>query len=164
MFIYTVRAQTVRMAAVVCVALFLLLGVAIFADAGGIAVAQVDEGETVETVSYSKIRTDEDRLSFLASLGWQTTGEVVEEETFTLPETFDRVLLGYNEIQKDQGLDLSRYRKKKVTRYTYEVTNYEGYEGKVYANLIVWRNRVVAGDISSADPMGFVQGLEKQSV
>jgi hypothetical protein len=103
-------------------------------------------------------------MAFIKSLGWQTTGEVIESESFTLPETFDRVLLGYNEIQKDQGLDLSRYRKKRVTRYTYEVTNFDGYEGKVYLNLIVYRGKVIAGDVSSADPMGFVQGLERKSV
>ncbi len=157
MFIYTVRAGTVRLVALAAVAVVLLFGVAIARDAG--------VGETnmtaVETISYGKIKTGEDRLAFLTSLGWQTTGEVIEEESFTLPETFDRVLLGYNEIQRDQGLDLSRYRKKKVTRYTYEITNYPDYEGKVYANLIVYRNKIVAGDISSADPMGFVAGLER---
>lgn len=157
MFICTVRAQTVRFAAVLCLALAILFGVAVIADAG---VAVVPPEETVETVSFSRVKTDEDRLKLLADLGWKTTGEVVEEESFTLPETFDRVLLGYNEIQKDQGLDLTRYRKKKVTRYTYEITNYPDYEGRVYANLIVWRGRVIAGDISSADPMGFVRGLE----
>lgn len=156
MFICTVRAQTVRFAAVLCLALAILFGVAVVADAGAV----VPPEETVETVSFSRVKTDEDRLKLLTDLGWKTTGEVVEEESFTLPETFDRVLLGYNEIQKDQGLDLTRYRKKKVTRYTYEITNYPDYEGRVYANLIVWRGRVIAGDISSADPMGFVRGLE----
>lgn len=157
MFICTVRAQTVRFAGVLCLALAILFGVAVIADAGA---AIVPPEETVETVSFSRVKTDEDRLKLLTDLGWKTTGEVVEEECFTLPETFDRVLLGYNEIQKDQGLDLTRYRKKKVTRYTYEITNYPDYEGRVYANLIVWRGRVIAGDISSADPMGFVRGLE----
>ena len=157
MFICTVRAQTVRFAGVLCLALAILFGVAVIADAGA---AIVPPEETVETVSFSRVKTDEDRLKLLTDLGWKTTGEVVEEESFTLPETFDRVLLGCNEIQKDQGLDLTRYRKKKVTRYTYEITNYPDYEGRVYANLIVWRGRVIAGDISSADPMGFVRGLE----
>lgn len=157
MFICTVRAQTVRFAGVLCLALAILFGVAVIADAGA---AIVPPEETVETVSFSRVKTDEDRLKLLTDLGWKTTGEVVEEESFILPETFDRVLLGYNEIQKDQGLDLTRYRKKKVTRYTYEITNYPDYEGRVYANLIVWRGRVIAGDISSADPMGFVRGLE----
>ena len=113
MFICTVRAQTVRFAGVLCLALAILFGVAVIADAGA---AIVPPEETVETVSFSRVKTDEDRLKLLTDLGWKTTGEVVEEESFTMPETFDRVLLGYNEIQKDQGLDLTRYRKKKVTR------------------------------------------------
>lgn len=158
MFICTVRAQTVRFAGVLCLALAVLFTLAVMADAGELAARSDD---AVETAGYARVKTDEARLQLLSELGWQTTGEVVEEENFTLPETFDRVLLGYNEIQKDQGLDLTRYRKKKVTRYTYEVTNYPNYEGRVYANLIVWRGRVIAGDISSADPMGFVQGLEQ---
>lgn len=157
MFICTVRAGTLRLAGVLCLALVLLFGVAVAADSG--VVYNPPAEVAVETASYARVKTDSDRLKFLAEIGWQTTGEVVEEESFTLPETFDRVLLGYNEIQKDQGFDLSRYRKKKVTRYTYEVTNFPDYDGKVYANMIVYRGKIIAGDISSADPMGFVRGL-----
>lgn len=160
MFIYTVRGSVVRFLALLCLTATLLLGVGVAADANW----QVPQNEAVvQTISYTKVGTDEGRLSFIKSLGWEVTGEVVESESFTLPETFDRVLLGYNEIQKDQGLDLSRYRKKRVTRYTYELTNFDGYEGKVYLNLIVYRGKVIAGDVSSADPMGFVQGLEKKT-
>ncbi len=158
MFICAVRGATVRFLGLIALTFCLVFGVVIYADSG----VTVDRGDrAVETISYSKVKTDEERLQFLKSLGWETTGEVVEEVAFTLPSTFDRVLLGYNEIQKNQGLDLSRYRKKKVTRYTYEITNYEGYEGKVFANLIVYRGKVIAGDICSGDPMGFVTGLEK---
>ena len=51
----------------------------------------------------------------------------------TIPEEFDKIFMGYNEIQKRQGLDLSRYKNKSVMRYTYEVTNYSGEDGKVYS-------------------------------
>ena len=76
-----------------------------------------------------------------------------------MPENFDRVILGYNEIQKLQGLDLSKYSRKRVTRYTYEVEGYPDYEGKVNATLLVYRNRIIGCDISSADPEGFVKPL-----
>jgi hypothetical protein len=46
-------------------------------------------------------------------------------------------------------------------RYTYEITNYEGAEGKVYANVIVYRNKVIGGDICSANANGFIHGFEK---
>ena len=32
-----------------------------------------------------------------------------------------------------------------MTRYTYKVLNYPNYDGTVYANILVYRNRVVAG-------------------
>jgi hypothetical protein len=71
------------------------------------------------------------------------------------------VFTGYNEIQKRQGLDLSKYKKKNVMRYTYEVKNYKDYDGTVYANIIVYRNKVIGGDICSADVTGFIHGFEK---
>ena len=83
----------------------------------------------------------------------------MESVEFTLPAEFDRALAGYNELQRAEGLDLSRYAKKTVTRYTYTVKNYPDYEGTVYINLIIHRDRVVACDICSADPAGFVEGL-----
>ena len=59
MFICTVRAQTVRFAGVLCLALALLFGVAVVADAGAGALP----GEVaVVTVSFSRDKTDEDRL------------------------------------------------------------------------------------------------------
>jgi hypothetical protein len=78
-----------------------------------------------------------------------------------MPKDFDRVVTEYNELQRRQGLDLSKYTGKRVTRYTYEVKNYEGYEGTVYVNLLVYRDKVIGCDISSADPTGFVAPLIK---
>jgi hypothetical protein len=57
-------------------------------------------------------------------------------------------------------LDLSKYKKKTVTRYTFMVTDYKGYEGTVYANVLVYRGRVIGGDICSADVSGFIHGFE----
>ena len=46
-------------------------------------------------------------------------------------------------------------------RYTYEITNYPDYKGTVYANLIVYRDRIIGGDICTADVNGFIHGFEK---
>ena len=76
----------------------------------------------------------------------------------SFPDEFDIALNTYNEIQKAQGLDLTKYRNKRVTHYTYTVTNYEN-EGTVYVNLYVYRNKIIGADLSSADPTGFVVAL-----
>ena len=97
--------------------------------------------------------------SSLSSVG-EVKETPVEEVEVIVPESFDKVYLGYNEMQKEQGLNLSKYKGKTVTRYTYEVTNYPDYDGTVYISLLVYKDKVIGGDVCSADVNGFVHGFE----
>ena len=156
MFVYSVRASAVKLFGVIALTLAVL---AIIVFGGNTVFASAASDGKID---FSGIRAEEDRIAFLESLGIKVKAAApVEKSSFVMPENFDRVLLGYNEIQKSQGLDLSKYAKKRVTRYTYEVEGYEGYEGTVYANLIIYRSRIIGCDISSADPNGFVEPLVK---
>lgn len=160
MFVYSFRASTIRFVAVVAVAL-VTLGVLI-AFVPTYTAAKEGDGAVAGTVSYNytKIKTDEDRKNFLAQFGISVKDEEVASGEVTIPSEFDKVFAAYNALQKEQGFDLSKYRKKTVMRYTYEVKNYEGYEGTVYVNILVYRNRVIGGDICSADVNGFIKGLD----
>lgn len=158
MFIYSLRASTLKFFAVVCVALVTLITLIAFVPAYG------EDGKTVGSeveYDYDGVKTGEDRIKFLRQFGWEVKSEPVEAVEVTIPSEFDKIFTGYNEIQRRQGLDLSDYKKKKVMRYTYEVTNYEDATGTVYANILVYRNRVIGGDICSADVTGFIHGFEK---
>lgn len=159
MFIYSLKASTIKFFAVVCVALATLITLIAF-----IPVAAVD-GDTAASanadIKYSGIKTNDDRIEFLEQFGWQVKSEAVESLEVTVPSEFDKIFTAYNEIQKQHGLDLSKYKKKNVMRYTYEITNYSGYDGTVYANIIVYRNKVIGGDVCSADVKGFMHGLER---
>ncbi len=159
MFIYSLKASTIKFFAVVCVALATLITLIAF-----IPVSAVDENIAASAdvdIDYTGIKTNEDRVNFLAQFGWQVKPEAVESVEVTVPEEFDKIFTAYNELQKRQGLDLSKYKKKNVQRYTYEITNYDGYDGVVYANILVYRNRVIGGDVCSADVKGFMHGLER---
>ena len=157
MFIYSLKTKTIKMFVLVSVVLVGIIMFAAFAPNYISAAADVNESE----INYSRIKNNQDRIDFLKQFGWETSSEATESEEVTIPAEFDKIFTGYNEIQKRQGLDLSKYKKKKVMRYTYEVTNYEGAEGTVYANILVYRNRVIGGDICSADISGFIHGFEK---
>lgn len=112
-------------------------------------------------VNFNGIKTEQDRLLFIHGFGIEVDPQPVEEFTTNIPKSFDSVYEEYNNIQKAQGLDLSKYKGKKVTRYTYSVTNYpkdtSGEPSQVYLNLIVYKKRVIGGDISSPDGGGFVR-------
>jgi hypothetical protein len=106
--------------------------------------------------SFSDVSTKEDRLEFLSQFGILAAADSESAESFVIPEALDRVMLAYNEIQKAQGLDLSGYCRKKVQRYTYTVENYKQSGVTVYANVIVYRHRVIGGDVSALGEGGFV--------
>ena len=163
MFVYSVRATTIKFFGVVCVALAALITLIAFVPTYvGDGSAQTGSDGAMGEVSYDKIKTADDAAAFLKQFGWEvdmTTAQTVEVE---MPESFDKVFAGYNELQKRQGLDLSKYTGKSVTRYTFTVTNYKDAEGTVYANVLVFRDRVIGGDLCSADVTGFVSGFEGQ--
>lgn len=162
MFIYSLRASTLKFFGIVGVALIALVTLIVFIPSDKPAAAP--SAALTQTVSYryEKVKTPEDRVEFLKQFGWEVKSEPIEETEVTIPAEFDKVFAGYNEIQKNQGLDLSRYKNKKVMRYTYEVTNYPDYNGRVLANVLVYRNKVIGGDICTADVHGFIHGFEKK--
>ncbi|MBR6795474.1 MAG: DUF4830 domain-containing protein [Clostridia bacterium] len=151
MFVLSVRMSTLKFAGAIVLCLALLVGVFVMAD--------TSEPSALETVKYEGIDNESLRRSFLEELGWELASEGEKAGELVLPKNFDRVLTGYNEIQRKQGLDLTKYNGKTVERYTYVVTNYPNHEGTVYANLLIYRGRVIGGDISSSDHGGFVREL-----
>ena len=152
MFVYSVRSSTIKFFAVVALAVLATLGIAL---SGSLSVsASANAGG----INYGGIDTKEERIGFIEQFGIAIDKASEVEESFKMPDSFDRVILGYNELQKKQGLDLSKYAKKRVTRYSYRVTNYKS-DGEVYANLFIHRGTVVACDISSLSPDGFVLPL-----
>ena len=161
MFIYSLRASTLKFFGVVCVALVALITLIAFVPTYSTEDSGQVSADVKTTYHYDKIKDNEARLEFINQFGWTVTPAPTEEVEVSVPEEFDKVFAGYNEIQRQQGLDLAKYKNKRVMRYTYEVTNYPGYTGKVYLNMLVYRNRVIGGDVCSADVTGFMHGLEK---
>lgn len=173
MFIYTMKAGTIRFVGIVCVALAALVALIAFvpAYAGGDRAVSNDapsgspaggsEAATAVTYRYEKVRNADDAAAFLAQFGWVVDAGSAETAEVTVPASFDKVFAGYDQLQHAQGLDLSAYKGKRVTRYTFTVTNYDDWDGTVYANVLVYRNRVVGGDVCSADVNGFIHGFER---
>ena len=155
MFICSVKATTLRFFGIVVLSLTVLIGMTLFGVSG-----ETTTGASSEiTVRYEGIRTETDRRAFLSAFGYEADENAKSTVEYTLPKALDAVLLGYNELQKEQGLDLGKYTGKTVTRYTYEIKNYDGYEGAVYANLIVYRNKIVGADLTGVGDEPFVKAL-----
>lgn len=154
MFIKTMRISVTKIALVV-VALGVIIAAA-FWTRGQVAV-QADTSP-----KYTGVDTNEKRIKFLETYGWKVDASPLEVVEVTIPQTFNAVYNNYNSIQKKQGFDLTKYTGKRVKRWTYRVTNYPGATEEVRANLLIYNNTVIGGDISTVSLGGFMQGFARQ--
>ena len=105
--------------------------------------------------------TEEQRVAFLQSFGWQVEPQAAETREVMIPAEFSDVYTAYNAMQKAQGFDLEPYAGKTIESYTYELKSYPNGEENVIAQLFIYNGRAIAGDIHSASLGGFMHGLQK---
>jgi len=155
MIVATVKFNTLKIMAVV-LALGVIAAVAIW-PRGTSVIASTD-------INYTGVSTNEKRVKFLNSFGWQVESNPIEVVEVNIPQTFNAVYNNYNAIQKKQGFDLSGYKGKRVKRWTYKITNYAGVIDEVRANLLIYDDKVIGGDVSTVALNGFMHGLKESSV
>ncbi len=101
---------------------------------------------------------DEERIAFLTKLGYELDTQNPEVKEILIPDEFDEVFEKYNAIQKQADMDLEPYHGKRVKVWTYRVLNIPE-QGEVLANVLVYKDKIIGGDISSTSLDGFMHGL-----
>ena len=164
MFVWSMRMSRIKLVlACVLVVVIALVSVTVLGnrDDG----VQDTGGAVSQTAAQpgSKAATNEERIAFLKSFGWEVGAEPVEVQEVVIPESFDDVYEAYNAIQKKQGCDLEKYKPKRCKRYTYDVKNYPGQPENVRANLLLFEDKIIGGDISSTQLDGFMHGFKAEA-
>lgn len=157
MFIWTMKfdkkkaAFWVIMAALVIVGIVLLLGAH---DRAGTARA-ADAGQS------DSVKTEKARTAYIERCGWKVESPALKEDTVLIPKSFSKVFETYNQLQKEQGFDLSRYAGREVKLYTYKVLD-SGLGENVLASLYVCDGAVIGGDVHSTELDGFMGALKQK--
>ena len=107
-----------------------------------------------------KVSDTETAAEYLLSLGWEVDLSTCQMQETALPEYFDTTFAAYNKLQLEQGFDLEKFAGKSITVYTFQVTNYTNANCVVLACLMTCKNRVIGGDIHSAELDGFMHALQ----
>ena len=155
MRILSVKMSTIRAAAV-------LLAVGVIT-----AVILWPRGQlTVEADSrgVTGISTNEQRVEYIQKFGWTVDPQPIEVVEVNIPRAFNAVYHNYNDLQQKQGFNLLPYRGQRVKRWTYRITNYPGVTDEVRCNLLIYNNRVIAGDVSTVAISGFMHGLSRANI
>lgn len=117
-------------------------------------------GNDTEVTSATPISDNDSRVKFLTDLGWEVAASPIESSQVRIPENTTEVFDRYNDLQKSQGYDLSSYAGKNVMRYVYKVNNFPGATDPVYATILVYKNKVIGGDVTDTAPTGRIQGFK----
>lgn len=109
--------------------------------------------------SVRGVKSNQDRVDFLTSYGWQVDEQPLSTQELVIPKEMDESYDEYLALQSQQGFDLSKYAGKRIKRYTYAVTNHPSGESGVQANVLIYRNTVIGGEVLSVQLDGFLHGL-----
>lgn len=95
---------------------------------------------------------------FLKQFGWEVSSQPIDVSDIIIPSEFNDIYEQYNDIQKEQGLDLSNYKGTKCKKYSFKILNYPDNDN-VNATLIVLNEKVIGGDISETVMDGFMKSF-----
>jgi len=116
-----------------------------------------------ENTAVTTMSDNDNRVAFLESQGWQVITSPKESGQVKIPKEQTPVYSRYNDLQKTQGYDLSKYAGKTVMRYVYEVKNFPDAQQPVYATVLVYKNQIIGGDITDTGAKGKIQALKKEA-
>ena len=138
-------------------AALLILAVLIAATILNCSGGQPDAAAPADNLRASN---NDERVAFLASFGWTVQADPVKMQQVRIPDTASEVFDRYNQLQKSQGFDLAQYAGKTVQQFVYEISN-EAQEGPVYATVLVYKETIIGGDVSSAATGGVMHGFAR---
>ena len=134
---------------VVCVLAFIAVLLMVGSSVGGVQILTADRASTAEK-----------RAAFLGECGWEVDVASELSQEILIPERFSPVYEEYNTLQLQQGYDLAKYAGRTCTLYTYTVMNYPDKGQTVVANLYIYKNQIIGGDVHSTNLNGFMIGLK----
>lgn len=157
MVIMTAKVSRKKLLAILL--LMALIAVVLFALLRRADAAAPDTGADAHDGASSAIRTNEDRVAYLSTFGWEVESEPCQIQEVSIPTDPSEVFQRYNELQRAQGFDLSAYAGKNVHRYVYRVTNYPTGEDGFFATLLIYHDAVIGADVCSSARGGVMHGL-----
>lgn len=118
-------------------------------------------GGKAETTAAPAVSGNDARVQFLRDNGWEVAENPTESSRVKVPGQTSQIYERYNNLQKSQGYDLSKYAGKKVMRYVYEIRNYPGATAPVYATVLVYKDQIIGGDITDTGVDGKIRGFQQ---
>lgn len=156
MFVFTTKVTFKKLVVGAMAVCAIVVGVAMLATEPVTSVSMAS-GEVEQ-----KLKDNDSRILYLKSFGLDPKEMPIVYMEVQIPKEFDENYMAYNEIQKNQGLDLTEYQGKQAMLYSYELETHESGETGVTANLVLYKDKVIAADVCSSNVDGFLIGITEE--
>lgn len=153
MFIYSVKVNRSTVITTVLAAMVVVLTLVLLPVGGRAVQTMLGGGKT------PKCATNEERVEWLQSLGWEVEPQPVSEIPVVIPESFDELYSQYAILQRQGGFRLDRHKGKTAIKYSYTLLNYGDGSEPAVASILQRGDRVIAADLSSAKLGGFLKPM-----
>lgn len=160
MFLVSLKSLKGKLILLVCVVVAAVVLCVVFSSDKEITPDESMTGLVHSELNFSA-STEEERMRFIGQLGFTAKESPESVGDVLIPEEFDDIYTAYNELQKECGLDLSRYKGVSVKKWTYILTDYPGYEDKdcIRINMLIYKGKIIGGDICSVELDGFMHSF-----
>lgn len=149
MLVMTAKVDKKKLLMIIAAAALVVLGLALLFG-----------GKDAQPTISTGVSNNDARVAFLKEFGWDVTTSPTESGQVRIPSGSNEVFSRYNELQKTQGYDLSTYAGKTVMRYVYQINNYPGATEPVYATVLIFKNQVIGGDVTSTGTGGSIRSFQ----
>ncbi len=157
MFVLSVKTGKRKIIAVLAAVLVVVTAAVVLVKLTRSAPAAESEGKKYSLAAG----TNEERVAFFQQFGWEVKPNPVVATDVAIPQKFDDVYVKYNNIQQEQGLDLTPYAGRACKQWVYEITNYPEQE-VMRGTILVYQGRVIGGDLCTPALDGFMTGFSGQ--
>ena len=103
--------------------------------------------------------TNAKRVYFLQGLGLEINETATEIKDIVIPKNFSAVYEKYNNLQKQAGFDLEKYRGKSAKVYSYSLQD----DNEQQIHLIICEDKIIGGDIAHLKIDGNMTGLKRKN-
>lgn len=93
-----------------------------------------------------KCDKDDEQSTFLEQFGLSSE-KITDSCEVTIPKDFNDTYEQYNELQKEIGLDLEKFKGKSVQKVTYELKNCK----TKFAVLLIYKGKVIGGHLTNGE-------------
>lgn len=117
-----------------------------------------------ETSTKAKVstqaKTQEQRVAYIKNFKIEVYDEPHQVVEVLIPQEFEGPYAAYNDLQKEQGFDLTKQKGKTCKQWTYLITKPTSKDGKSVVNLLVLDNKIIGADVTNLNT-GTQQTLSK---